>query len=42
MCLYLGEVDIGSYANDNTPYTIGKNQYEVEKKIEIASAKLFK
>ena len=39
-------VDIASYSDDNTPYTIRKKQYEIEKKKkkrkEIASAKLFK
>ena len=34
-------VDIGSYADDNTPYAIVKKQYEVEKKKQIASEKLF-
>ena len=35
-------VDIVSYADDKTPYTIEKNQCEVEKMLQIASAKLFK
>ena len=32
MFVLTGTVDIASYADDNTPYTIGKNQYEVKKK----------
>ena len=39
MFVLTGTEDIASYADGNTPYTIGKNQYEVKKK-EIASAKL--
>ena len=25
--------DIASYADDNTPYSIGKNQYDLEKQL---------
>ena len=35
-------VDIASYADDNNPYTIGKNKCKVESKLEISSVKLCK
>ena len=34
--------DIASYADDNTPYMIGKNQCDLETKLQEASVKLFK
>ena len=42
MFLSADSVDIASYADDNTPCTIGKNKQEVENKIEIEWLKLFK
>ena len=39
--LLLDLVDIASYADDNTPYTIRKNEYEIKSKLEIMSPKLF-
>lgn len=42
MFFLIDTVDIASYADDNTPSIIGKKLYKVEKKIEIALAKLFK
>ena len=27
-------VDIASYADDNTPYNVGKNPYDLEKKLK--------
>ena len=42
MSFSIDSVDTASYADDNTPYTIWKNKCEVEKKLEIASVKLFK
>ena len=32
--------DIASYADDNTLYSIRKNKYGVENKLEVASVKL--
>ena len=34
--------DIASYADDNTPYMIGKNQCDLETKLQEASVKRFK
>ena len=43
MLFSISSVDIASYADDNTLYTTGKkNKCEVEKKLQIASVKLFK
>ena len=41
MFLLLDLVDIASYADDNTPYTIRKNECEIKSKLEIMSPKLF-
>lgn len=34
-------VDLASHADDNTPYFVVNNQYEVENILKIASVKLF-
>ena len=33
--------DIASYADDNTPYSVGKNRYNIETKLQKASVKGF-
>ena len=38
----LDSVDIASYAGDNNPHAIGKNKFEIENNLKIASVKLFK
>ena len=35
-------IDIASYADDNTPYSVGKIQCDLEAKLKKASVKLFK
>ena len=38
----VGNIDIASYANDNTPYSLGKSQCDLQTKLQKASIKLFK
>ena len=38
----IGTINIASYADDNTPYSVGKNQCDLETKLQKASFKLFK
>ena len=42
MFFLIGNIDIASYADDNTPYSVGKSQCDLEKKLQNASIKLFK
>ena len=35
-------IDIASYADDNTPYSVGKSQCDLETILQNASVKLFK
>ena len=35
-------IEIASYADDNTRYSVGKNQYDLETKLQMASPKIFK
>ena len=35
-------IDIASYADNNTPYMVGKNQCDLETKLQEASVKLLK
>ena len=41
MFFMLDTIDIASYADDNTPYSVGKNQCDLETKLQKASVKLF-
>ena len=41
MFLFIQEIDIASYADDNTPYTTNKSHTEVISDLETASAKIF-
>ena len=38
----IDNIDIASYADDNTPYSVGKSQCDLETKLQNASIKLFK
>ena len=38
----IDNIDIASYADDNTPYIVGKSQCDLETKLQKASVKLFK
>ena len=38
----IDNIDIASYAYDNTPYIVGKSQCDQERKLQKASVKLFK
>ena len=38
----IDNTDIASYADDNTPYSVGKSQCDLEPKLQKASVKLFK
>ena len=40
--LVIDNIDIASYADDNTPYSVGKSQCDRETKLKKASVKLFK
>ena len=42
MFFMVDNIDIASYADDNTPYSVGKSQCDLEKKLQKASVKLFK
>ena len=42
MFFMVDNIDIASYADDNTPYSKGKSQYDLETKLQKASVKLFK
>ena len=42
MFFMVDNIDIASYADDNIPYSVGKNQCDLETKLQKASAKLFK
>lgn len=35
-------INIANYADDNTPYSVGKNLCELETKLQKVSVKLFK
>ena len=38
----IDNIDIASYTDDNTPYSVGKSQCNIETKLQQASIKLFK
>ena len=40
--LMIDNIDIASYADDNTPYSVGKSQCDLETKLEKAPVKIFK
>ena len=40
--LMIDNIDIASYADDNTPYSVGKSQCDLERKLQKVSVKLFK
>ena len=42
MFFMVDNIDIASYADDNTPYSVGKSQCDLEIKLQIASVKVFK
>ena len=42
MFFMIDNIDITSYADDNTPYSVGKRQFDLETKLQKASVKLFK
>ena len=42
MFFMVDNIDIASYADDNTPYSVGKSQCDLEAKLEKASVNLFK
>ena len=42
MFFIIDNIHIACYANDNTPYSVGKSQYDLETKLQKTSAKLFK
>ena len=42
MFFMVDNVDIASYVDDNTPYSVGKSQCDLETKLNKASVKLFK
>ena len=42
MFFMVDNIDVASYADDNTPYSVGKSQRDVETKLQKASIKLFK
>ena len=35
-------IDISNYGDDNTPYSVGKSQCDLETKLQKASVKIFK
>ena len=41
MFFMIDDIYIASYANDNTPYSIGKGRYHLETKLQKTSVKLF-
>ena len=42
MFFMVDNIDIASYADDNTPYSVGKSQCHLETKLQKASVKRFK
>ena len=42
MFFMIDNIDIASYADDNTPYSAGEDQCDIEAKLQKASVKLFK
>ena len=42
MFFMVDSIDIASYTDDNTPYRVGKRQYDLESKLQKASVKPFK
>ena len=42
MFFMVNNIDIASYADDNTSYSVGKSQCDLETKLQKTSAKLFK
>ena len=42
MFFMIDNIDIASYADDTTPYSVGKSQCDLETKLQKPSAKLFK
>ena len=42
MIFMIDNIDIASYADDNTPYSVGKSQCYLETKLQNASIRLFK
>ena len=42
MFFMVDNIDIASYADDNTPYSVGKSQCDLETKLEKAPVKIFK
>ena len=42
MFFMVDNIDIASYADDNTPFSVGKSQCDLETKLKKASVKIFK
>ena len=42
MFFMIDNIDIASYADDNTPYNVGKSKFDLEIKLQQASIKLLK
>ena len=42
MFFMLDNIDIAGYADNNTPYSVGKSQCDLEQKLQKTSVKLFK
>ena len=42
MFFMVDNIDIASYADDNTPYSVGKSQCDLETKLQKTSVKFFK
>ena len=42
MFFMVDNIDIASYADDNTPYSVGKSQHDLETKFQKALVKCFK
>ena len=42
MFFMIDNIDIASYADDNTPYSVGKSQCDLKTKLQKALVKLFK
>ena len=40
MFFMVDNIDIASYADDNTPYSVGKSQCDLETKLQKASIKI--
>ena len=42
MFFMVDNIDIASYADDNTPYSVGKSHCDLETNLQKTSVKLFK